>query len=119
MAMSYCRISGDHLADHLIYLFLLLLLPRPLPSLPSHRSCATHRRCHPCVAILPSIAVDAVLSIAIAATVAIVPSIAIIAVALPSAIAAATAVAVRRWQRQDGSRVMAAGRVAVIALQWQ
>ena len=84
MAMSYPHISGDHLADHRIYLSLPSPSPRPLPLLPPRCSCATHFCCCPRVAIPPSIAVAAVLSIAIAITAAVAPSIAITAVPLPS-----------------------------------
>ena len=84
MTTSYHRISGEHLADHLIYLSSLLPLPRPLSVLPSRCSCTTHccRRLR--VAIPHSIAVAAVPSIAIAVTIAIAPSIAIIAITLLS-----------------------------------
>ena len=84
MATSYHRISGDHLADHLIYLSLVSLSPRPSSSSPLRHSCAIHCCCHPRIAIPPYIAVSAVPSIAIAITVAVAPSIAVIAIALPS-----------------------------------
>ena len=84
MATSYHRISGDHLADHLIYLSLPSPLPRPSPLLPTRCSCAIHCCCHPRVAIQPYTAVAAVPSIAIAITVTIAPSIAVVAVVLPS-----------------------------------
>ena len=77
MATSYHRISGDHLADHLIR-------PSLLSPLLLHCSCAIHCRCHSRIAILPYITVAAAPSIAIAVAVAVAPSIAIIAVTLPS-----------------------------------
>ena len=77
VATSYHRISGDHLADHLIYLSSPSPLHCPSPSLPLHPSCAIHCRPHPCVATLPSIAVTTVSSITIVVTIAITLSIAV------------------------------------------